>query len=159
MADPLTGLPPGSPVENHNDPGIQLPVSLWEQMRDDVQARQPQEACGLVGGVQRRAMQVYPVANALHSPVRYRMEPQEQVRIFLDLEKIGWELLAIYHSHPAGPDHPSPTDLAEAAYPEAIYMIWFPRDGEWACRGFLIQDGHFDEIPILVCGNAVIDQC
>jgi proteasome lid subunit RPN8/RPN11 len=71
------------------------------------------------------------------------MEPEEQVRIFLSLEKLGWDLLAIYHSHPSGPDHPSSTDLAEAAYPESVYLIWFPQESEWACRGFLIQDGQF----------------
>jgi proteasome lid subunit RPN8/RPN11 len=133
--------------------GLWLPVYLWEQMHEDVQARLPQEACGLVGGLQRRALQVYPVANALHSPVLYRMEPEEQIRIFLSLEKLGWDLLAIYHSHPAGPDHPSPTDLAEAAYPESVNLIWFPQEGEWACRGFLIQDGQFTEIPIYMVEN------
>ena len=128
--------------------GLYLPVSLWEQMRADVQARLPEEACGLVGGVQPRALQVFPVANALHSPVRYRMEAEEQIHIFLSLEKSGWDLLAIYHSHPAGPDQPSPTDLAESAYPECVYLIWFPRQGEWTCRGFLIQEGNFLEVPL-----------
>jgi proteasome lid subunit RPN8/RPN11 len=154
MVDPLTNNLPHSPAGplpgDPTEPGIELPVSLWEQMRDDAEARLPQEACGLVGGVQRRAMQVYPVANALHSPVQYRMEPEEQVRIFLDLEKLGWDLLAIYHSHPAGPDHPSPTDLAEAAYPEAVYLIWFPSAGEWACRGYLITTDQYAEVPVRV---------
>jgi len=73
--------------------------------------------------------------------------PQEQVRIFLSLEKLGWDLLAIYHSHPNGPDHPSPTDLAEAAYPETVYLIWFPREGEWACRGFFIHNANLRKFP------------
>lgn len=119
-------------------------------MRADVLARLPEEACGLVGGRQGCARQVYPVENTLHSPTRYRLEPQEQIRVFLSLEKLGWELLAIYHSHPAGPDHPSPTDLAEASYPESIYLIWYPRDGDWACRGFILQEGQFTEIPIFI---------
>ncbi len=142
MVDQLKDLPDG--------PGLWLPASLWEQMRSDVQTRSPQEACGLVGGLQRRALQVYPVINALHSPVRYRMQPEEQVRIFLALEKHGWDLLAIYHSHPAGPGQPSPTDLAEAAYPEAVYLIWFPQAGEWTCRGFLIQEDQYTEIPVWI---------
>jgi proteasome lid subunit RPN8/RPN11 len=143
MVDPLTQDP-------QTDTGLWLPIQLWEQMREDVQARLPQEACGLVGGVQRHAWQVYPTANALHSPVRYRMQPDEQVQVFLSLEKLGWDLLAIYHSHPAGPNQPSPTDLAEAAYPEAVHLIWFPQAGEWACRGFLISENKFTEIPVWV---------
>lgn len=151
--DPLSQPPIANNPENQAPASLVLPAPLWEQMRADVQARLPQEACGLVGGLHGRALQVYPVDNALHSPVRYRMEPDDQVRIFLSLEKLGWELLAIYHSHPAGPDHPSPTDLAEAAYPEAVYLIWFPRQGEWACTGFLIQDGEYSEISILILEN------
>jgi len=138
MVDPLDGN------------GIRLPARLWEQMRGDVETRLPQEACGVVGGLQRRALQVYPATNVLHSRVSYRMEAEEQVRIILSLEKLGWDLLAIYHSHPAGPGHPSPTDLADAAYPEAVYLIWFPQAGEWACRGYLIRDGQYTEIPVQV---------
>jgi [CysO sulfur-carrier protein]-S-L-cysteine hydrolase len=137
-------------VDPLDENGIWLPARLWKQMRGDVEAHLPQEACGLVGGLQRRALQVYPATNVLHSPVSYRMEAGEQVRIILGLEKLGWDLLAIYHSHPAGPDHPSPTDLAEAAYPEAVYLIWFPQASEWDCRGYLIRDGQYNEIPVQV---------
>ena len=104
----------------------------------------------MVGGLQGRALQIYPVANALHSEVRFRLDPEEQVRIILELERRGWDLLAIYHSHPLGPAQPSPTDLAEAAYPEAINLIWYPEGDEWRCRGFLISDNQFAEIPIRV---------
>ena len=117
-------------------------------MRRDVNARLPFEACGLVGGKQQRVLDIFPIANALHSPVRFRMEPAEQVRVVLDLEGRGWDMLAIYHSHPNGPDHPSPTDLMEAAYPEAANLIWTFQTGEWLCRGFLISKNHFTEIPI-----------
>lgn len=133
-----------------NDNCLWLPASLLEQMRLDVQERQPQEACGLIGGLQKRALQVYPVANALHSPVSFRMEPEEQVGIFLELERRGWDLLAIYHSHPAGPSHPSPTDLAEAAYPEAVNLIWYPEAGEWRCRAYIIREGQFSETSLQV---------
>ncbi len=137
-------------VDPLDNTGLWLPTSLWNQMRADVQTRLPHEACGLVGGLQRHALHIYAVTNALHSPVRFRMDPNEQVRIFLELERRGWYLLAIYHSHPTGPDYPSPTDLAEAAYPEAVNLIWTLKVGQWGCRGFMIQTGHSAEIPIWV---------
>lgn len=130
------------------DAGIYLPVNLWEQMQADVQACSPREACGLVGGMERRALGVFRVVNALQSPVRYRMDAEGQVRVFLDLERRGWDLLAIYHSHPTGPNHPSPTDLSESAYPEAVHLIWSPQAGEWQCRAFLIQEENYFETPI-----------
>ncbi len=117
-------------------------------MLADVSARTPEEACGLVAGRARRAERVYRVSNALHSPVRFRLDPAEQIHIFLEIEKLGLELVAIYHSHPNGPAIPSPTDVAESAYPETINLIWSAADGKWHCRGFIIQNGEVAEVPI-----------
>jgi proteasome lid subunit RPN8/RPN11 len=41
----------------------------------------------------------------------------------VEWEDAGLELLAIYHSHPQGPEGPSETDIAMATYPEATYII------------------------------------
>ena len=85
-------------------------------------------ACGLLAGTALDGVgQVkiaIPVSNALHSPVRFRMAAEEQLAAFLHIEELGFELLAIYHSHPHGPASPSSTDLAEAFYPEALTLIW-----------------------------------
>jgi proteasome lid subunit RPN8/RPN11 len=88
--------------------------------------------------------------------VRYRLDPREQLRIFLELEEVGWDLLAIYHSHPGGPSTPSPTDIAEAAYPEAVYLIWSPDSGGWNCRGFLIQEGQVREVQVIRSDGGLI---
>ena len=39
------------------------------------------------------------------------------------LRERGETLFAIYHSHPAGPATPRPPTFAEAAYPQALYLI------------------------------------
>lgn len=120
----------------------------WEQMLQDVAQRVPEEACGLVGGLEGRTLQVFPIENILHSPVRFRCDPHEQLRVLQLLDDRGWDLLAIYHAHPNGPAVPSPTDLAEAAYPEAVNLIWSQQSGQWSCRGFLIHQGKAQEIRI-----------
>jgi proteasome lid subunit RPN8/RPN11 len=61
------------------------------------------------------------------------------------METLGFELLAIYHSHPKGPESPSETDLAEFAYPGVYTIIWFPFDHKWTCKAFWIFDGRFTE--------------
>ena len=93
---------------------------------------------------------VHPVTNILHSPVRYRMDPQEQLRAFQEIDEAGLELLAIYHSHPNGPEEPSPTDIAEAYYPEVVYLIWSLASGNWQCRGFKIKKGVITETPLSI---------
>jgi proteasome lid subunit RPN8/RPN11 len=66
---------------------------------------------------------VYPVGNILQSPTAYEMDPRQQVEAMLALEAAGWQLLAIYHSHPQGPELPSATDIALALYPGVAHII------------------------------------
>ena len=122
-------------------------------MRADVRERAPEEACGLIAGRDNAAREVIPVTNALHSPVRYRMDPQEQLAAFNRIEELDLEIIAIYHSHPGGPDHPSPTDVAEAFYPEAVYLIWFRSEQDWDCRGFTISEEKVEEVPIYIAAD------
>jgi proteasome lid subunit RPN8/RPN11 len=127
---------------------ITISSTHWAAMRRHVAAEAPLEACGLVAGWNHQSEAVFPVTNELHSPTAYRFAPQEQLDLFLRLEKAGWDLLAIYHSHPAGPELPSETDIAQAAYPDSVYLIWSKIKGEWQCRGFLIRAEKATEIPI-----------
>lgn len=121
-------------------------------MLADVRERAPEEACGLLAGKVTRVLQVFAITNELHSPVRFRMDPQEQWTAFEEIEKLGLELLAIYHSHPGGPAGLSPTDLAEAAYPGAIYLVWAPANSRWQCRGFVIPETgeSVQEVPVII---------
>ena len=122
----------------------------YQQMLQHVSAQLPEEACGLVAGKQSKSVRVYPIENQLHSATKFRMEPHAQVQALLELEQQGWELLAIYHSHPDGPVEPSPTDLAEASYPEAVALIWSRNAGGWKCRGFTIQEGEFRAFDVQI---------
>jgi proteasome lid subunit RPN8/RPN11 len=81
---------------------------------------------------------VIPVLNGLRSRTRFHMDPQGQLSAMQRIEDEGEEIVGIYHSHPAGPRGLSESDLAEAAYPEAAYLIWAPAYGVWDCRAFRI---------------------
>lgn len=133
--------------------GLILPFRLWEQMREDCQLRAPVEACGLVAGKDNRAMRVFPAANALNSPVRFRLDPHEQLAIMQEIENSGLDLIAIYHSHPGGPNHPSETDIREAAYPEVVNLIWCPAGPEWICRCFTIRGGLVEPAALEITGQ------
>jgi proteasome lid subunit RPN8/RPN11 len=139
---------------SHPPVSMRIAVKDWEEMRSDVALKAPQEACGMIAGqVEGNIYQVkavIPATNVLRSPVRFRIDPQEQLAAFNRFEEQDWELLGIYHSHPNGPDEPSPTDIAEAFYPEAVYLIWSCRTGAWNCRGFMIRDGAVSEISLLL---------
>ena len=119
------------------------------QMLGHVQQSRPEEACGLLGGPPGRVERVYLVENIDHSPVAYQMDPTEQVRVMVEIEAAGWEIVGIFHSHPAGPPVPSPTDVAQAFYPEAVYVIVAPDGPEtWGMRGFRIDQGRVWEVAL-----------
>jgi len=119
----------------------------WQAMRRHVSRRLPLEACGLLAGKNDRVEMTLGIYNAERSPVRFRMEPRAQWRAFQRIEAAGLDLVGIYHSHPNGPEAPSPTDIAEALYPVA-QVIWYRVDGKWRARGFQIQGGKATEITL-----------
>ncbi len=117
-------------------------------MRAHAAACLPEEACGILAGRGGRSERVIPVTNELHSPVRFRMAPLEQLNALIWLEEHGCDLLAIFHSHPTGPAYPSETDLAEFYYPGSAVIILAPAGREWQLRAFRIESGQVNEIPI-----------
>lgn len=118
-----------------------LIVPRWaiERMRSHVAAAAPEEACGLVSGRASLVRRVTPIENMLHSKTRYRMEPYAMVEELMEIDELMEELLAIYHSHPHGPNHPSETDLAEAYYPDAVSIIWYQENENWICKGYAMH--------------------
>lgn len=105
----------------------------------------------MMGGIDGRVERLYPVHNYLASPVAYEMEPLQQLEAMMDIEDRGLELLAIYHSHPHGPERPSPMDVAQAYYPDAATIIVSLRDlRQPVARAFTIVDGIVSEIPLRV---------
>jgi proteasome lid subunit RPN8/RPN11 len=114
-----------------------------------VEEQTPLEACGMLAGKQDRVEKVILVRNQAHSPVRFVMDPYQQLEAFEWIESHGLDLLGIFHSHPAGPETVSPTDIAEAAY-EVVHMIWSRPKGQWTARGFWIENGQTTEVHLLV---------
>jgi proteasome lid subunit RPN8/RPN11 len=117
---------------------ITIPQEHWDAMRLHVERNFPEEACGLVGGKESVASSIIPVTNELHSLTAYRMAPEEQLKALLYLEEHDLDLLAIFHSHPSGPVHPSHTDIEQFAYPGTATLIWSHQSGTWALNGFQI---------------------
>lgn len=123
-----------------------------EQVREIteyVERHAPLEACGLLAGRNDRVEQVLFVQNQAQSPVRFVMDPYEQLQAFEQIDADGLDLLGIFHSHPAGPETASPTDIAEAAY-AVVHVVCSRRDGKWSLRGFWIEDGASTEVPLQV---------
>jgi proteasome lid subunit RPN8/RPN11 len=138
------------------EPGRPLIIlrHLLDRIIAHVREGAPLEVCGMMGGVGRRVLAVFPVPNVAANPaVEYRMDGQSQINHLLELDKRNWDLVAIYHSHPSGAtSEPSTTDIAQAYYPESLCVILRPdSDGDgMSVRAFSIRQAQVREVRILI---------
>jgi proteasome lid subunit RPN8/RPN11 len=87
----------------------------------------PYEGCGLLATAHRngvrRVTRFFCGANIDRSATRFTMDPREVMEAMDEMERRGWTMGAIVHSHPRTPATPSVTDLREAYYPDALLVI------------------------------------
>ncbi|MEI7988438.1 MAG: M67 family metallopeptidase [Chloroflexota bacterium] len=130
---------------------IEILFGHWEKMRNHViSIGSCEESCGILAGINNRSTFVFPATNILHSPGQFQIDPREQLTIFKELDQNGWDLMAIYHSHPNGSSYPSDQDVNEAFYPEAINLIWSFQSSEWDCRAYKIIDNRINNAQIVL---------
>jgi proteasome lid subunit RPN8/RPN11 len=111
----------------------------------------PDECCGIVATENGRAVKVFRATNAEASPVRYSLDPREQYDITMEIERNGWELGVIYHSHTRSPAYPSQTDVNLAFWPDALYVIVGVMDPETPeVKAYKIADERIEETPLEV---------
>lgn len=129
---------------------ILINTLLWFEMVNQAEEHLPEECCGLVVGNGTIAEEIVPVENMIHSPIEFQMDANCQIREMLRIDKEGKELLAIYHSHPDGPDSPSFIDIKQFMYPESYSIILSRKNQIWSGRGFQIIGDQAEEILILI---------
>lgn len=124
-------------------PGV--PEALLAEAR-----RTPQlECCGLLAGTGGVISAILPARNALASATAYSIAPDELFALFRRMREGRLDHLGIYHSHPATENAPSPSDIAQAYYPEVAYFIVLPSgDASRPVRAFRIAGGHATELDI-----------
>lgn len=126
-----------------------LTKEQYKKMIAHVESHLPLEACGLLAGRDSKVESVLEVANQAQSPLRYVMDPIEQLNAFEWIDSNKMDLVGIFHSHPTGPETVSPTDVAEAAY-AVVYVILARAGNTWRARGFWIEDGTYSEVTLQI---------
>jgi proteasome lid subunit RPN8/RPN11 len=137
-------------------PTAPISAALLQELIDAARAGVPNESCGLLvsdavfaeGGV---AMRYVPLRNAAESPYRYLIDPDEQLRAFIELDEHDEIVWAIVHSHVASPAVPSATDVGLAFYPDALYVIVSLADDKSpSVRAWSIREGSVSEVALVV---------
>lgn len=111
----------------------------------------PRECCGIIAGRAGKPVRVYPTRNIADGNALYEIDPAELIELeFREMPAQHTELVAIYHSHPVSPAYPSPTDVALAFWPDAIYLICSLAEPDRPqIRGFQIHDGAIAEVMLI----------
>jgi [CysO sulfur-carrier protein]-S-L-cysteine hydrolase len=121
---------------------VELDGVLFKEMVEHGLREFPNEACGLVAGPAGTPEKFYALTNLDASPVSYRLDPTEQLRVFDEMDEQGWELHGIFHTHTHSEAYPSETDRSLAFYPDARYLIMSLSDREHPeLKAFRIVDG------------------
>jgi proteasome lid subunit RPN8/RPN11 len=102
---------------------IRIPKFIYQKMVDHAKKEWPLECCGILGGKDPTVEKAFELQNAEKSPIRYSISPQEQLRVFVEMEKESIDMIAIYHSHTHTIPFPSETDVKLAFYPEVASII------------------------------------
>jgi len=102
---------------------------LIKQIKDHGESHYPEEGAGLILGrfnaEIRYAEQFLPLANQFESSSRhnrYLIKPEEMLNAELQAERLGLDIIGVFHSHPDYPAIPSEFDR-ERALPWYSYII------------------------------------
>jgi proteasome lid subunit RPN8/RPN11 len=127
---------------------LRLLAALGHEIIAHARAGYPNEICGLIAGRQGVGLVLYRGQNVAPEPrVSFELDANTLLRQ-MEFEEQGLELVAIYHSHPAGPEKPSETDVARACYPQAAAIICSLAGPHPGLRAFSIVDDKVTELEL-----------
>jgi proteasome lid subunit RPN8/RPN11 len=126
---------------------LRIPQKIHDEMIDHAREGLPLEVCGVLGGANGIVTDIYPITNLDASPCHFLMDPREQSVVFEELARLGLEIAAFYHSHPSGPEYPSPEDIRLAFYPDVPSLIVSLANPEKpVLNAFNIRNGNIESL-------------
>jgi proteasome lid subunit RPN8/RPN11 len=98
---------------------------LVEQINRHVEEAYPEEGAGFLIGAEGEVKQILPLPNAREDEARHNrflITPEDYLKAELTADKLGLNLIGVFHSHPDCPNIPSEYDR-EWAQPFFSYVI------------------------------------
>lgn len=109
----------------------------------------PIECCGLLVGWGDRIVRAVPTANlAARVQDSFEIDAAVHLRLQRELRGTGFEMMGVFHSHPAGVAEPSARDRAQAAYRGWIWLITAVNGGRCETRAFRHERGGFTPLGL-----------
>ncbi|HEX3377636.1 MAG TPA: M67 family metallopeptidase [Candidatus Acidoferrales bacterium] len=130
---------------------IRIHAKILDEILNHARREPLTECCGLLAGRDGIIDTILPAKNAMNSATLYEIAPKELFQLFHEMREQGLTHLGQYHSHLHTENVPSPTDIAQAGYPNHAYFIaTLIPNAPSPLRAFSIRDGKAEEIEISV---------
>jgi [CysO sulfur-carrier protein]-S-L-cysteine hydrolase len=102
---------------------VRLPGSMRDQIIAHARREAPRECCGVIVGSPGDLLELHELTNTYEGVDFYEPEPGQLFQVIKAADERGWDITAIYHSHPVSVAFPSARDVEHAGWPESIYII------------------------------------
>ncbi|MDV6343408.1 M67 family metallopeptidase [Nitrosomonas sp. Is37] len=132
---------------------LTIQIEVVDAMLAQAHQDHPIETCGIIAGLEGSDMpsRLIPMRNAAESETFFKFDPQQQLKIWKEMEARGEEPIVIYHSHTSSQAFPSRTDIEYALEPQSHYVIISTDPGyKQEIRSFRILNGMVVEERIRV---------
>jgi proteasome lid subunit RPN8/RPN11 len=109
-----------------------VPNRLIEQMNAHVEKAYPEEGAGFLLGEEGEVKEIIALSNAREDGARHNrflFTPEDYLQAELKAERLGMNLIGVFHSHPDCPNVPSDYDR-DWAQPFFSYIITRVDDGK-----------------------------
>lgn len=108
---------------------LEIPQAILERIHAQGELSYPEEGAGLLLGEisenRRRVIEVLTLFNVREDAARhnrYQLSPQDYLKGEEQAERLGMDVLGVFHSHPDHPNQPSEFDR-QWAWPNFSYII------------------------------------
>lgn len=124
---------------------IEIRKSDFEKIYHHALKERPDEACGLIAGIDREdgvreIKEIYLLENVDHTNEHFTISPKDHLATIKDIRAKGLVPLGNWHSHPESPSRPSEEDKRLANDSKASYLILsLMEEGNPVLNGFHVE--------------------
>ena len=124
---------------------VEIKRSDYNRMYEYALKELPNEACGLIAGIDRpdgtrEITKVYLLTNIDNTNEHFSIDPKEQLDSIKDMRALEIKPLGNWHSHPESPSRPSKEDKRLANDSKASYLILSLMDDNPVLNAFHIEN-------------------
>jgi desampylase len=129
---------------------MQIRLEALDAIVRHARSAAPAECCGMLVGDAADIAEAVSARNIADRPAtRFLIDPADHLAALRAARQRGLDVVGFYHSHPRSDAAPSATDLAEASYPDHLFLIVGLGAAAPDIRLYRFDGGNFRPSPLV----------